>query len=141
MKFYIPACSENFDFFGILELDNDSRCRLKCLRNRFVVLQMEETELVSLSFWDTTIAWYEYGHDSVPDSAMDKLADKVMVDRGVVQLSEDFAMPDNCTTARTECDKLLVSADGFWWECYPKYCDQKVHSELVPWKALDNDRC
>lgn len=136
MKYYLSARSDEFDFFGIIDLDAPMRCRLKCLLSRFVVLQAEEPELQSMSFWDS-IDWYEYGHTSVPEGSGDKIAELVL-DNDVVRLPDDFVMPDDCTVARTECDKLLISADGFWWECYPKHCDRKVHSCLVQWKALDN---
>jgi hypothetical protein len=38
---------------------------------------------------------------------------------------------------RTECDRMVVGRDGFWWECYPKHCDPVVETREIPYAVAE----
>jgi hypothetical protein len=137
MKFYVPARSENLDFFGIVTISQEFEWWLLKMRGHFKDLRMQEEHLANLTFWDITIDWYE--RDSTLDDGDDIKIDGLIDDNCAVgRLPDDFEMSSASQQASTELNMLVIDDRGFYWKCFPKHCNERVVADMIEWEELNH---
>lgn len=82
-----------------------------------------------------------YSADAVYFSALpadEGLADEVersLEDRGFAQAPNGFDVGDEFLE-RTECDQMVISSHGVWFECHPKHCDPLVETREIDFETV-----
>jgi hypothetical protein len=61
--------------------------------------------------------------------------ERAVADRGFAQPRSDFHVGDEFLE-RTECDQMVISRDGVWFECYPKHCDPLVETREIDFETV-----
>ncbi len=97
------------------------------LRKTFLALKAQEAGLYEVSFWDPRLAYYRWFDDDeagVP-GACDRYA----------EAPEGFTPP--AEEERSECDRLVLREDGFYWTCYPKNFSVSIDTVELPYELLE----
>jgi hypothetical protein len=135
MKFYLPTHSVNYvNFFGIVDINEETRQRFLSLRGAFAQLHEQEQRLYQLMCWDSLLWWYESNELTADESFFVGL--EVTLSGGeIAHLPDKFELSKTPRMV-TEYSLLRVTAEGVSWECLPKHGSERVETDEIPWALL-----
>ena len=61
-----------------------------------------------------------------------ELSDVLMRGQDMVELPEDFRLPDDEVDARIECPQMCVREDAVQFTCIPKHCSWYIRTREIP---------
>jgi hypothetical protein len=78
--------------------------------------------------------------DAQPDAAeterMEAARAELTQGKDLIEVPDDFEVPD-AMAARTECDRMVVAADGVSFSCIPKHTDVRIVTGAIPLDMLE----
>jgi hypothetical protein len=130
------ANNENFDGcqYALIELSDEAKKEIIARRELFQMVKSKDSGLWSLTFWDAACEFYDYD-DWAPEDAFTDEQAKRFEAQGYLVLPDDFEESE-ADAARTECDRMVVTADSVYWKCIAKHTDVYVETRQLPYEVL-----
>jgi len=126
--------------YAIVTMSKELRTVLRNRRSAFLLAEGADQNIYKISYWDYSVVWYDYfnfvedaeeGRALLGDVQISELDDK-----GWIVVDDDFGLPE-VLRSRHECDQLVVTCDGFWWECIPKHTDSRAATARIEWSEFE----
>lgn len=70
------------------------------------------------------------------DESLTNEIERGLEDRGFARIPNGFHIGDELLE-RTECDQMVISGHGVWFECYPKHCDPLVETREIDFGTVE----
>lgn len=136
MKILVKTtCSSDLSWCQYLLVTLTSETVKEILERRelFQMVNSKSDGLWSLSFWGVPGDFYD-------DLDFERLLNEKQCadfeDEDFMVLPDDFEIPDDIEPARTECDRLVITQDDFYWKAMPKHTDVYVETFNIPYNVL-----
>jgi hypothetical protein len=105
------------------------RAKLKKRKDTFDRLHRIDEYLLHLEYWDDTPDFYESNITDVEVASSCHIIDDDLMPTGAVE-------PE-----RVDCCSLIISENGFYWSCFPKYVPDRrrnvnVETDCISWKEV-----
>jgi len=124
--------------------DAEVGCRVGCVQltpklarlilkhiKAFKAAKEADSTLYEMHFWDGSVDYLsEAGVAKIPE----KVQDVLDTGEGYSKIKDSFRNVDLTEEdfERTECDIMMVRADGVSWTCIPKHSDIYISTESLP---------
>lgn len=108
------------------------------LARRKVLLMAKggDKDLYEIYYWGGTQEFYSYGDGDFDFQKQEfKDLERVFEDNSFSELPDNFELPKEAE--RTECDQMVISADGVQWVSIPKHCSIYVTSVEIPYSLIE----
>ena len=116
-----PDAEESLE--ALVELTPELLASIAKRKKMFFSLQKKDRSLTEIYFWDGSCDWYEA-------DAFDELGEKEILFRK----RQPKAMS---TSARSECEQMILSARGVSWVMIPKHSSVYVNTTIIEWEQLE----
>lgn len=136
MKILLTCTSSNPDLswcrYAVVELTDEARKEVLARRELHQMVKSRDRDLWDLTFWGMPGEFYDDidTEDLLTDEQQAELESKEWL---VLPDDSDIDVSD---AARTECDRMVINDDGFYWKCIAKHTDVYIETSKIPYEAV-----
>ena len=136
MKILLTCTSSNSDLcwcqYAIVTLSDEARKEVLARRELHQMVKSRDADLWDLTFWGIPGEFYD--DLNIEDLLTDE-QHAAFESKDWVVLPDDFEDPV-VDAARTECDRMVITVDGFYWKAIAKHTDVYVETATMPYEAV-----
>jgi hypothetical protein len=133
MKILLQCTSsdENLSWcqYALVTFGDDVKKEVLVRRELHQMVKSRDKDLWNMDFWGIPGEFYD--NLNVEDCLTDE-QQAILESNGYVVLPDDFEVSDEAS--RTECDRMVVGDDGFWWKCVVKHTDVYIETTRLPYE-------
>jgi hypothetical protein len=135
MKILLQCTSSNPDLswcrYALVELTDEAKKEILARRELHQMVKSRDKDVWDLTFWGIPGEFYD---DLDPEEWLTVEEQAVFESKEWIVLEADFGIHDDA--ARTECDRMVINDDGFYWKCIVKHTDVYIETTKIPYEAL-----
>ena len=134
MKILLQCTSsdENLSWcqYALVYLTDDAKKEILTRRELHQMVKSRDKDLWNIDFWGIPGEFYDTlnTEDLLTDEQQAEFESKQYL-----IMPDDFVLEDE--GARTECDRMVIGDDGFWWKCIVKHSDVYIETTRLPYEV------
>lgn len=115
---------------ALVELTDDAKKEVLARRELHQMVKSRDKDLWNIDFWGIPGEFYD--ELNIEDLLTDELQAEYE-SKGWLVVPDGFEVTEEAS--RTECDRMVISDDGFWWKCIVKHTEVYIETTRLPYEV------
>lgn len=142
----VPGPEGRTSDWALVTIDAETLRVLRARRTAYSSARLHDDQFYEAYYWDGSACAFLANGEGLDDETDITPAEVAARDFRFAEGLDGEVTPLNAATAailaphrqaRTECDQLIVFAEGVRWMCYPKHMDIEMRTADLRWEVLD----